>query len=894
MRLHFPLKLSCGHFTNDACTCWKERGREYQSSGDSPIDKALEQFNGQWREVLESYGARLPRAKNHGPCPVCGGKDRFRFDDKNGRGTWFCSQCEPQSGGGLLLLSRYLGKPTIETAKELIGDDNHQSVAPKRKHTVVDDDEIRKANIDQAKKGAAVLMQSAVLADHEYMANKGFTGKWPTNGEPIFSRGGVIDVGELLLVPFYKNDELVNVQKITADGTKRPLWGGDMAGVQHIIEGKTKSIGIVEGYATGVTVNMMTGYKVYCGYNTGNLAAAVKKAKTDHPESRVVIFADHDEIDEAHNRRPGEHFANEAAAPFNAIVALPPEIGDWDDYRQKHGVEACKVAMREAIKKDIGIAEPEPAPITKAPEPEPEPEPLPAFGSWLDQPQPKTTKKKVGLDALPDGICLEGVDVDHPPGLAGDIVKYIEAGAHRRLTGGAYAAFALQCMAMAGAGINGYMGTKLSLVTIVLGVSAAGKERPQKVIKELLASSDIHVYGDIRSDKDVIRAAVYDGGRCFYIMDEAHKLLGKSLGGVDKNTANVPAVLMELATASIMPLSKLHQEEFTANIMTRTSRLEKQLSAKEDIRLGYNQDLEQAKIKAIDLEIDKLKASIGDQEKLIKVLEGGIKNPSLNLVASSTPQKMAAMIDEDGIESGFLGRAGVFDCGVEREARNWDLWGKKGGDSRDDKILFEHLKSEIGLIAQMANDLSKSKIEDDFNGIEYKTVATKEADAMMYNIARHYDEHEYRNHNRLGALYARLPERVMSVASALALYNVIGGNITIETDHVRYALLIALNSIKHLESNLRVNEANDGQTIESKLDGIKEAILKRLNVSKTDKQDGWRYKTYLRDYLKRQKYYIEVAEELRKHDQDAFENSIMSLMGENKIITKGKKVKLME
>jgi phage/plasmid primase-like uncharacterized protein len=883
------------------CTCYRDSKRTYQSTGDSPIDKAIEQFNGQWKNILESYGAKLPSGRHHGPCPVCGGKDRFRFDDKNGRGTWFCSQCEPQSGGGLLLLSRYLGKPTIEVAKELIGDDCFKSVAPKRTHQI-NDDEIRKANIEQAKKGAAVLMDSSFMADHEYMTNKGLTGKWPTNGEPIFSKGEIICTGELLLVPAYKNGELVNVQKITKDGIKRPLWGGDMAGVQHIIDGKTKSIAVVEGYATGITVNLMTGYKTYVSFNTGNLAAAVKQAKADHPDSRIIIFADHDELDETHNRRPGEYFANEAAAPFGAIVALPPELGDWDDYRQKHGDDNCKSAMRDAIKKDIGIVEKapalEPVPIKEPAKntihvEAPEPAQMPVFGSWLNNPpQQSKQKNKVGLDALPDGISLDDLDVDHPPGLAGDIVKYIETGAHRRLTGGAYSAFAIQCMAMAGAGISGYMGTKLSLVTIVLGVSAAGKERPQKVIKELLASSDIHVYGDIRSDKDVIRAAVYDHGRCFYIMDEAHKLLGKSLGGADKNTANVPAVLMELATASIMPLSKLHQEEFTANIMMRVNRLEKTLAAKEDIRLGYNQDLEQPKIKAIDLDIEKIKANIEEQELLIKVLEGGIKNPSLNLVASSTPQKMAAMIDEDGIESGFLGRAGVFDCGVEREARNWDLWGKKGSDNHEDKVLFEHLKAEIGMIAQMANDVSKKRVEDEFNGIEYKTIATPEADAMMYNIARHYDEHEYRNHNRLGALYARLPERVMSVASSLALYNVVGGNITIETDHVRYALMIAINSIKHLESNLRVNEAVDGQTVEAKLDGIKEAILKRLKVSKGDKEDGWRYKTQLRDYLKRQKYYIAVAEELRKHDQDAFENSIISLMGEGKIISNGKKVKL--
>lgn len=658
--------LSCGHLTNEACNCHREQTNTYKSNGDSPVDKALEQFQGRWRDVLGNYGCQLPSGHKHGSCPVCGGKDRFRFDDKQGRGTWFCSQCDVQSGGGLLLLSRFIGQSVMETAKELVGDDDYKTVAPKRQFKVVDEDAIRKANIANAKKGAAVLIQSSVLADHQYMTSKGLSGQWLTNGEPVFSNNGIIKANELLLVPVYKNNELVNVQKITANGVKRPLFGGDMQGVQHVIEGKTARLAVVEGFATGVTVNIMTGYKVYVAFNTGNLAEAVKKATADHPDSRVVIFADHDKLDETHNRRPGEHFANEAAAPFNAIVALPPELGDWDDYRQKHGIDDCKNAMRDAIKKDMGVVEPAPTPApnipTPAPAPKPKPEPMPVFGSWLNNPTPAPTnapskpQKPTGLKALPDGVCLDGVDVDQPPGLAGDIVKYIETGAHRRITGGAYASFAIQCMAMAGAGATGYMGSKLSLVTIMLGVSAGGKERPQKVTKELLASAGISVYGDIRSDKDVIRAAVYDNGKCFYIMDEAHKLLGKSMSGADKNTANVPATLMELATASIMPLSKLHQEEFTSSILMKVARLEKQLTAKEDIRLGYNQDLEQAKITVIDAEIEKINLLIAKEDATIRTLESGIKNPSLNLAASSTPQKMAAIIDEDGVE---IGRAHV-------------------------------------------------------------------------------------------------------------------------------------------------------------------------------------------------------------------------------------------
>ena len=349
----FPLELSCGHTTrksiNDA-GCYCNTVKAYVNSNEpSPVDKAHDQFLGQWATVLGNYGCQLPSGRRHGPCPVCGGKDRFRFDDKNGRGTWFCSQCEPSSGGGLRLLSRFIGKTIMETAKELIGDEELKTIAPKRVHNV-DYNAVRLVNIEKAKKYAAILMSLAIKGEHAYMTRKGFSGEWMVNKDPIYSKNGIIPKGELLLIPVYKNGELVNVQKITVGGVKRPLFGGDMKGVQHAIDGATNNIAIVEGYATGVTINSLTKRKTYVAFNTGNLEAAVRQAKKDHPTSGITIFGDHDKIDTNHNRRTGEYYANKAADPFNALVVLPPELGDWDDYRQAHGDDECKNAMKAAIR----------------------------------------------------------------------------------------------------------------------------------------------------------------------------------------------------------------------------------------------------------------------------------------------------------------------------------------------------------------------------------------------------------------------------------------------------------------------------------------------------------------------------------------------------------------
>ena len=60
---------------------------------------------GRWRAILASLTIDVPTVPTqHGPCPACGGTDRFRFDDEGGRGTWFCNQCEPKAGDGFALV----------------------------------------------------------------------------------------------------------------------------------------------------------------------------------------------------------------------------------------------------------------------------------------------------------------------------------------------------------------------------------------------------------------------------------------------------------------------------------------------------------------------------------------------------------------------------------------------------------------------------------------------------------------------------------------------------------------------------------------------------------------------------------------------------------------------
>ena len=64
----------------------------------------LDAASGRWPEILQALGGVHPEqlTDEHQPCPSCGGTDRFRWDDDDGPGGWFCNQCggKDHAGGG--------------------------------------------------------------------------------------------------------------------------------------------------------------------------------------------------------------------------------------------------------------------------------------------------------------------------------------------------------------------------------------------------------------------------------------------------------------------------------------------------------------------------------------------------------------------------------------------------------------------------------------------------------------------------------------------------------------------------------------------------------------------------------------------------------------------------
>lgn len=90
----------------------------------SPEEKTTESARGKWSGVLQQLGVspqflNWGTTKKHVDCPICDAKRGFRFDNREGRGTWICKSCG--AGDGMDLAIRVTGEDFKDVAKRIDG-----------------------------------------------------------------------------------------------------------------------------------------------------------------------------------------------------------------------------------------------------------------------------------------------------------------------------------------------------------------------------------------------------------------------------------------------------------------------------------------------------------------------------------------------------------------------------------------------------------------------------------------------------------------------------------------------------------------------------------------------------------------------------------------------------
>lgn len=320
---------------------------------------------GRWPYVLAGLSIDVPdSSRRHAPCPACGGKDRFRFDD-NGRGSFICNQCG--AGDGLDLIKKVNNCDTTEAAQlaaDVLGIDyraaesapdaasqrqrqlaaDRQQREQERQKQAAEDADQRRATFARLYTG---MRLRSIQGESEYLQSKGLTGfKYP-----------LMPDGSLLLELVDESGAVTAAQTITPQGEKRLIKGSAKRGAYYAVNAleRPQSVVIAEGLATTLTCHLIrTDALTVAAIDAGNLLPVAEVMRRKYPQAQIIIAADNDHQQggpESGGTNTGKDAAEKAALSVAGWVSLPPTDNktDWNDYHQQNGLEAATAAFNDSM-----------------------------------------------------------------------------------------------------------------------------------------------------------------------------------------------------------------------------------------------------------------------------------------------------------------------------------------------------------------------------------------------------------------------------------------------------------------------------------------------------------------------------------------------------------------
>lgn len=315
---------------------------------------------GHWPAILHRLGIVVPASPGaHLACPACGGKDRFRFDDKT-RGCHFCNQCG--AGDGLELV-RKVRRCDNTTAARLVAEVLNLDV-----HTRYAKAGTAAARLSPERIQTLSEKAAKDAAQHAQVRRAGFLRRFQaeiaktTPGEPLYlNRKGFSGMGfvfpvqpdGVLVLPLTDHTGTVTAaQTITPEGKKRLIAGSAKQGAFYAVNAidAPEAVILAEGLATALSVHQLVPEALtVCAVDANNLLAVAQVMRTRYPFARLVIAADNDSTPGKLN--VGKHAAEKAAVAVGGLVALPPgEVkSDWNDLHQQQGRDAAMAAFNDSM-----------------------------------------------------------------------------------------------------------------------------------------------------------------------------------------------------------------------------------------------------------------------------------------------------------------------------------------------------------------------------------------------------------------------------------------------------------------------------------------------------------------------------------------------------------------
>lgn len=237
---------------------------------------------------------------------------------------------------------------TLKRDKPLTAEEKKRQAARIAADRKARDEEASRVRAEAAKLAKTLWSNANVDTNfHPYLLRKQI--------KPGPARLGGAQTDQLVLPVITPAGDLVSLQFISPDGTKRFLTGGQVQGCYCPIGRSTDVLLICEGFATGMSLHEATGYTAICAFNAGNLEPVAKAMRGKYPNARIVICADDDQWTRDGN--PGREAASDASLAAGGVAITYPDFQhdhperptDFNDVARLEGLQRVKFYVEQAL-----------------------------------------------------------------------------------------------------------------------------------------------------------------------------------------------------------------------------------------------------------------------------------------------------------------------------------------------------------------------------------------------------------------------------------------------------------------------------------------------------------------------------------------------------------------
>lgn len=297
--------------------------------------KTADAARGKWKGILQTLGIEADfLTGKHGPCPHCGGTDRFRFDNQRGDGTWICSFCGAGTGFDLLkLVKGWEFKTAADEVDKVLGNvrvDPPQPVGPSDEQKREWLRDLYSGSVPVTRDTVAGLYLSGRVSWSERQAQDlryhpacacPDGGRWPTLLAVV--RDCATGEGKTLHRTF-----------LSGDGGKAPVERqralmpapGDLGAVNIQLGQSGPILGIAEGIETALAASARFGVPCWAAINTTIMA----KWQPPDGVEKVIVFGDCDP--KYGGQAAAFTLAHKLSRHWETEVRIPEIFGtDWAD-----------------------------------------------------------------------------------------------------------------------------------------------------------------------------------------------------------------------------------------------------------------------------------------------------------------------------------------------------------------------------------------------------------------------------------------------------------------------------------------------------------------------------------------------------------------------------------